>query len=189
MTKGKLAYIIRELSKNEGADTCVCPRSETGVRRNTYYMKIKSSGGSAMSTYMPKAGDITRKWYVIDAADKPLGRVAAAAAHVLRGKHKVTYAPHADCGDHVIIINAEKAVLTGRKLEKKYYRYHTGWFGGLKEVQYKHLMAGNPEKAMMLAIKGMLPNTTVGRTQLTRVRIYRGPEHVHAAQKPEALEM
>lgn len=142
-----------------------------------------------MSTYMPKAGEISRKWYVIDAAEKPLGRVAAAAAHILRGKHKVTFAPHADCGDHVIIINADKAILTGKKLEDKYYRYHTGWFGGLKEVQYKHLMANNPEKAMMLAIKGMLPGSSLGRTQLTRVRIYKGAEHVHAAQKPEAWEL
>ena len=142
-----------------------------------------------MSTYMPKAGDITRKWYVIDAADKPLGRVAAAAAHVLRGKHKVTYAPHADCGDHVIIINAEKAVLTGRKLEKKYYRYHTGYISGLKEIQYKTLMAKNPEKAMMLAVKGMLPDTTLGRQALTRLRVYKGGEHKHAAQKPEAYAL
>ena len=142
-----------------------------------------------MSTYMPKAGEISRKWYVIDAADKPLGRVAAAAAHILRGKHKVTFAPHADCGDHVISINADKAILTGKKLEDKYYRYHTGWFGGLKEVQYKSLMANNPEKAMMLAIKGMLPGSSLGRTQLTRVRIYKGAEHAHAAQQPEVWEL
>ena len=142
-----------------------------------------------MSTYMPKAADISRNWYVIDAAGKTLGHVAAAAAHLLRGKHKVTFAPHADCGDHVIIINADKAVLTGNKLEDKYYRYHTGWFGGLKEVQYKHLMANNPEKAMMLAIKGMLPGSVLGRTQLTRVRIYKGAEHNHAAQKPAVWEL
>jgi len=142
-----------------------------------------------MSTYMPKAADISRNWYVIDAADKTLGRVAAAAAHLLRGKHKVTFAPHADCGDHVIIINADKVVLTGNKLEDKYYRHHTGWIGGLKEVQYKHLMANNPEKAMMLAVKGMLPGSSLGRTQLTRVRIYKGAEHNHAAQKPTAWEL
>ena len=102
-----------------------------------------------MSTTMPKAGE-NRKWYILDAANKPLGRTATVAASILRGKHKVTFAPHADCGDHVIIINAEKAVLTGKKLEQKYYRHHSCWVGGLKEVQYSKLMAENPEKAMML---------------------------------------
>ena len=141
-----------------------------------------------MSTYMPKAADISRNWYVIDAAGKTLGRVAAEAAHLLRGKHKVTFAPHADCGDHVIIINAEKVVLTGNKLEDKYYRYHTGWFGGLKEVQYKTLMANRPELAMELAVKGMLAKNTLGRNALTRLHIYKGAEHKHEAQKPEAVE-
>ena len=139
-----------------------------------------------MSTTMPKAGDISRKWYVIDAAGKPLGRTAATAAHILRGKHKVTFTANNDCGDHVIIINAEKAVLTGKKLDQKKYRHHTGWVGGLKEISYKHLMEENPEKAMMLAIKGMLPDNTVGRASLTRCRVYRGEQHGQAAQKPEA---
>lgn len=139
-----------------------------------------------MSTYMPKAGDISRKWYILDAAGKPLGRTAATAAHILRGKHKPTFAPHADCGDHVIIINAEKAVLTGNKLQKKFYRHHTGYIGGLKEVRYDKLMAQQPEKAMMLAVKGMVPDTTIGRKALTRCRIYRGSEHTNQAQKPEA---
>lgn len=138
-----------------------------------------------MSTTMPKAEEITRKWYILDAANKPLGRTATVAAHILRGKHKVTFAPHADCGDHVIILNAEKAVLTGKKLEKKYYRHHSGWVGGLKETQYSKLMSENPEKAMMLAVKGMLPDTTIGRAALTRCRIFRGSEHTHAAQQPE----
>ena len=142
-----------------------------------------------MSTYMPKAGEITRKWYIIDAADKSLGRVAAQAAVILRGKHKPTFAPHADCGDHVIIINCSKAVLTGKKLEQKYYRWHTGWIGGLKQVQYKDLMAKHPEKAMMYAVKGMLPDNTVGRKSLTRLRVYAGAEHAHEAQKPEKFEM
>ena len=142
-----------------------------------------------MSTYMPKAGEISRKWYVIDAEGKVLGRVATVAATLLRGKHKPTFAPHADCGDHVIIINAGKAVLTGNKLEDKYYRHHTGWVGGLKEVQYKTLMETNPEKAMMLAIKGMLPDNTVGRNSLTRCRIYAGAEHKNAAQQPEVYEI
>ncbi|HHY51978.1 MAG TPA: 50S ribosomal protein L13 [Clostridiales bacterium] len=139
-----------------------------------------------MSTYMPKAGEITRKWYLLDAAGKPLGRTAALAAHILRGKHKPTFAPHADCGDHVVIVNAEKAVLTGKKLEKKFYRHHSGWVGGLKEIRYDDLMRIRPERAMMLAIKGMLPDNAVGRKCLTRVRIYRGAEHQNQAQKPEA---
>ncbi len=142
-----------------------------------------------MSTTMPKAGTITRKWYIIDAAGKPLGRTAATAASLLRGKHKPIFAPHADCGDHVIIINAGKAVLTGRKLDQKYYRHHSGWVGGLKEVRYSDLMATNPEKAMMLAVKGMLPDTTIGRAALKRVRIYKGAEHNNTAQKPEPWKM
>ena len=139
-----------------------------------------------MSTYMPKSGEIDRKWYVIDAAGKPLGRVAAQAAVLLRGKHKPTFAPHVDCGDHVIIINCEKAVLTGKKLEKKFYRHHSGWVGGLKEIRYDHLMRENPEKAMMLAVKGMLPDNTLGRKALTRVRIYKGEQHNNQAQNPTA---
>ena len=137
-----------------------------------------------MSTFMAKASELDRKWYIIDAAGKPLGRVAAAAASILRGKHLPTFTPHVDCGDHVIVINAEKAVLTGKKLTDKYYYRHTGWIGGLKAVQYKILMEKNPEKAMKLAIEGMLPHNTLGRKAATRVRIYRGAEHDHAAQKP-----
>lgn len=142
-----------------------------------------------MSTTMAKPATVERKWYVIDAADKPLGRVAAAAATLLRGKHKVTYTPHVDCGDHVIIINCDKAVLTGNKLEKKYYRYHSGWIGGLKEIQYKTLMANNADKAMMLAVKGMLPGNTTGANQLKRLRVYKGPDHANAAQKPESYTL
>lgn len=138
-----------------------------------------------MSTYMPKAGDITRKWYVIDAAGKPLGKVAVQAAVLLRGKHKPTFAPHADCGDHVIIINAEKAVLTGNKLNQKMYYHHTGYIGNMKEVKYSTLMKTKPEFAAELAVKGMLPDSTLGRTALTRLRVYRGAEHKHEAQKPE----
>lgn len=138
-----------------------------------------------MSTFMPKAENISRKWYIIDAAGKPLGRVAAAAAVLLRGKHKTDFVTHLDCGDHVIVLNAEKAVLTGRKLDEKFYRHHTGYIGGLKEVKYRTLMAEKPEKAIELAIKGMIPSTVIGRTALTRLRVYRGNEHEHAAQKPE----
>lgn len=139
-----------------------------------------------MSTYMPKPDEASRKWYILDAAGKPLGRTAVTAAHILRGKHKPTFAPHVDCGDHVIIINAEKAVLTGQKLQKKFYHYHTGWIGGLKEIRYDTLMAKNPEKAMMLAVQGMMPATALGRKSLTRCRIYRGETHNNQAQKPEA---
>lgn len=142
-----------------------------------------------MSTYMPKADEISRKWYLLDAADKPLGRVAAQAATILRGKHKPTFAPHADCGDHVIIVNCSKAVLTGKKLEQKSLKWHTGWIGGLKEVKYKDLMEKNPEKAMMTAVKGMLPDNTVGRKSLTRLRVYAGAEHANEAQKPEAYNI
>ncbi len=138
-----------------------------------------------MSSTMPKATD-TRKWYVIDAAGVPMGHTAAKAASILRGKHKPTFAPHADCGDFVIIVNAEKAVLTGKKLTQKKYRHHTGWVGHLKETSYEKLMQENPEFAMKLAVKGMLPDTVIGRKALTRVRIFRGAEHNHEAQKPEA---
>ena len=139
-----------------------------------------------MSSYIPKASDVKREWYVLDAADKPLGRTAATAAVLLRGKHKPIFTPSVDCGDHVIIINAEKAVLTGNKAEQKVYRRHTGWNGHLKEVKYSTLMKNNPEKAMMLAVKGMLPDNTLGRAALTRVRIVRGTEHKHKAQQPKA---
>lgn len=138
-----------------------------------------------MSTTMPKAADIDRKWYVIDAAGKPLGRVAAKAAVLLRGKHKPIFTPNMDCGDHVVVINCGQAVLTGKKLEQKFYRRHTGWIGGLKEVRYSKLMQENPEKAMTLAVKGMVPDTTIGRHALTRLRTYAGAEHTHEAQKPQ----
>ena len=141
-----------------------------------------------MSTFLAKPAEVQRKWYVIDASGKPLGREAVKAADLLRGKLKPEFTPNVDCGDHVIIINAEKAVLTGKKLEKKYYRRHTGYIGGLKEVQYKTLMAEKPELAMELAVKGMVPDTTIGRKALTRLRVYKGSEHIHAAQKPEALD-
>ena len=138
-----------------------------------------------MSTYMPKANDIVRKWYVLDAAGKPLGRVATEAATLLRGKHKPTFAPHADCGDHVIVINAEKVVLTGNKLDQKKYFHHTGYVGHMKEVKYSTLMRTKPTFAMEKAIKGMIPDTTIGREALTRLRVYAGADHKHAAQKPE----
>ena len=138
-----------------------------------------------MSTYMPKSGDIVRKWYVLDAAGKPLGRVAAEAAVLLRGKHKHQFAPHTDCGDHVIIINAEKVVLTGNKLDQKMYNHHTGYIGNMKKVKYSTLMRTKPTFVVEKAVKGMIPDTTIGREALTRLRVYAGAEHKHAAQKPE----
>lgn len=140
-----------------------------------------------MSTFMASAQSIQRKWYILDATGKPLGRVAVKAADILRGKTKPDFTPHVDCGDHVIIINADKVVLTGKKLEQKYYRRHTGFIGGLKEVQYKTLMATRPELAMELAVKGMIPDTTIGRNALTRLRVYSGNDHKHEAQQPQAL--
>lgn len=142
-----------------------------------------------MFTFMAKPETVERGWYVIDAAGKPLGRVAAAAATILRGKHRATFTPHVDCGEFVIIVNADKAVLTGKKLVQKYYRRHSGYIGGLKEVQYQQLMATRPELAMELAVKGMLPGTTIGRKALTRLKVYSGENHKHAAQKPVAYEV
>ena len=139
-----------------------------------------------MSTTLAKKETVERKWYVLDAAGKPLGRTAAQAAVLLRGKHKADYTPNVDCGDFVIIINSDQAVLTGNKLTKKYYRHHSGWIGGLKEVQYKTLMANRSDFAMELAVKGMLAKNSLGREQLTRLHIYKGEEHKHQAQKPEA---
>lgn len=138
-----------------------------------------------MSTTMPNAQNISRKWYVIDAAGKPLGRTAAAAADLLRGKHKPIFTPNVDCGDHVIIVNVEKAILTGKKLQQKVHYHHSGWVGGLKEIKYDKLMKENPEKAMLWAVKGMIPDTTIGRNALTRCRVFKGSEHIHAAQSPE----
>ena len=140
-------------------------------------------------TTMPKAAEISRKWYVIDAEGKPLGRVAAQAAALLRGKHKTTFTPHVDCGDFVIIVNCDKAVLTGKKLEKKYLRWHTGWIGHLKEIQYATLMQKNPEKAMQVAVNGMIPDTVIGRNERRRLHVYAGSEHPRAAQKPESYEL
>ena len=142
-----------------------------------------------MSTYMPKAGQVDRKWYVIDAAGKPVGRVAAQAATLLRGKHKPTFAPHVDCGDQVIIINCEKAILTGKKAEQKFYYRHTGYIGHLKAVRYDKLMETKPEFVMQLAVKRMLPDTSIGRAQFLRLRAFAGSEHKHAAQKPETWEL
>ena len=138
-----------------------------------------------MSTFMAKAETVERKWYVLDAAGKPLGRIAATAAILLRGKHKPTFTPNADCGDHVIIINTDKAVLTGNKLQQKMYYHHSGYIGNLKEVKYSTLMKTRSDFAMQLAVKGMIPDTVIGRNALTRLRVYKGADHKHVAQKPQ----
>ena len=141
-----------------------------------------------MSTFLAKPNEVERNWYVIDAAGKSLGRVAAQAATLLRGKNKATFTPNVDCGDHVIIINCKDAVLTGNKLTQKKWQRHTGYIGHLKETRYDTLMATKPTKAMELAVKGMVPDTTIGRKALTRLHIYSSTEYAQVAQKPEKLE-
>jgi len=139
-----------------------------------------------MSTFMANKGNVVRKWYILDAAGVPLGKTAATAATLLRGKHKPEFTPHVDCGDFVIVINAEKAILTGKKMEQKFYRTHSGYVGGLKETKYRLLMQKNPELAMKVAVRGMLPKNIIAKDSLTRLKIFRGAEHKHAAQMPEA---
>ncbi|MCQ2429727.1 MAG: 50S ribosomal protein L13 [Clostridia bacterium] len=141
-----------------------------------------------MSTFMQKPAEVVRKWYVLDAAGKPLGKTAVAAADLLRGKNDPTFTPNVDCGNFVIIINAEKATLSGNKMTDKYYYHHSGYIGGMKKVQYKTLMEKKPEFAMELAVKGMLPDTTPGRKAFTRLKVYAGDAHKHEAQKPETYE-
>ena len=141
------------------------------------------------TTYSPKKAEIESKWYIIDAANKPLGRVATEAAKLLRGKHKPTYTPNIDTGDHVIIINAKDVILTGNKLNQKVYRHHSGYIGGMKETSAKVMLEKSPEKAMMLAVKGMLPHNSLGRQSLKKLRVYAGSEHENAAQKPEVWEV
>ena len=141
------------------------------------------------TTYSIKKSEIESKWYIIDAAGKPLGRVAAEAAKLLRGKHKPTYTPHMDVGDHVIIINCDKVVLTGRKLDQKIYRSHSGYIGGMKEITAKDLLAKNPERMMTHAVVGMLPHTRLGRQMAKKLRVYAGSEHENIAQKPEVWEV
>lgn len=142
-----------------------------------------------MSTTMAKKEAIVRGWYVIDAAGKTLGNVAVAAATVLNGKHRPEYTPHVDCGECVVIINADKVVLTGKKLDQKMYYHHTGYVGGLKAVKYRTLMATRPEMVVELAVKGMLPKNKIGAASFGRLKVYRGAEHEQQAQKPVALEV
>lgn len=141
------------------------------------------------TTYSAKANEVESKWYIIDAANKPLGRVATEAAKLLRGKHKPTYTPNMDMGDHVIILNCKDVILTGNKLNQKVYRHHSGYIGGMKEVPAKVMLEKNPEKAMTLAIKGMLPHTSLGRKMAKKLRVYAGSEHENQAQKPEVWEV
>ena len=141
-----------------------------------------------MSTFMANKANIERKWYILDAAGKPLGKTAVRAADLLRGKGKVTYTPHADCGDNVIIINAGKAVLTGKKAEQKFYRTHSGWVGGLKETPYRILMKEKPEVAMKVAVKGMMPKTVITKDSLKRLHIYADANYEQQAQKPVVLD-
>lgn len=141
-----------------------------------------------MKSYIAKPAEVERKWYVIDAEGQTLGRLSTQVATILRGKHKPTYTPHVDTGDHVIIINAEKVVLTGKKLDQKKFRWHTGYLGGLKERSYRDMMQKQPEKVLMHSVKGMLPKNSLGRQMLKKLRVYAGPEHGHQAQMPEVLK-
>ena len=142
-----------------------------------------------MKTFMQNAETKSSKWYIVDATNMPLGRLASQVAAVLRGKNKPEFTPNQLCGDHVIIINTDKVVLTGNKLEDKYYRYHTGYVGGLKEIQYKTLMQEHSDKAVMQAVKKMLPKTSLGRKQITRLHVYKDANHNHEAQKPETVAL
>ncbi len=142
-----------------------------------------------MSTFMQKKEAVVRKWYILDAAGKPMGRTAVVAANLLRGKNAPEFTPHVDCGNFVIIVNAAEAVLTGNKMEDKYYHHHSGYIGGLKSVQAKTMMATKPERAMELAVKGMLPKNSLGSAAFTRLKVYAGASHKHEAQKPEAYEI
>jgi large subunit ribosomal protein L13 len=142
-----------------------------------------------MKTFMAKAEEVNRKWYIVDAEGKPLGRLASEIAKILRGKNKPTFTPHVDTGDYVIVLNAEKVVLTGKKLDQKIYRHHSLYPGGMKEVKYRTFMAQKPEKAIELAVKGMLPKNTLGRAMYKKLKVYKGAEHDHQAQQPENLEI
>ena len=142
-----------------------------------------------MKSYIAKAQEVEKKWFVVDAAGKPLGRVASQVASILRGKHKPTFTPNVDCGDHVIVINAEKVVLTGKKLDQKFMRKYSGYVGGLNEVPYREVLAKKPELAFEEAVRRMLPSGVLGRKQLKNLVVYRGAEHNHEAQKPEVLEL
>jgi len=160
----------------------------TERKRRYKRLLTEKTGENTMKTYMAHAEDVVRKWYVVDAEGVALGRLASKVAAVLRGKHKPTFTPNVDTGDYVIVVNCDKVMLTGKKAEKKYYRYHTGHIGGLKEIQYKTLLATKADLAVYEAVKGMLPKNSLGRTMIKKLRVYKGAEHNHAAQKPEELK-
>ena len=142
-----------------------------------------------MKSYVAKPGSVESKWYVVDADGQTLGRMASQVAAILRGKKKPVYTPNVDCGDHVIVINADKVVLTGKKLDQKIYRRHSGYVSGMKETPYRRLLATKPELVVYEAVRGMLPHNSLGRTMIKKLRVYKGAEHNHAAQKPEAIEL
>ena len=157
--------------------------------RKNAFLTTKKKEYNIMKTYMANAQTVERKWYVVDATNVPLGRLASKVAAVLRGKNKPTFTPNVDTGDFVIVINSDKAVLTGKKLEEKFYRYHTGYIGGLKEISYRKMMAEKSDLAVYEAVKGMLPKNSLGRSMIKKLRVYKGAEHNHAAQKPEELKL
>ncbi len=152
-------------------------------------MLISNQGGKKMKSYMAKANEVERKWYVVDAEGKTLGRLSSQIATILRGKNKPEYTPHVDTGDFVIVINADKVVLTGKKLDQKVYTYHTGHPGGLREIPFRRMMAEKPEKVVYNAIKGMLPKTRLGRQMVKKLKVYAGADHNHEAQQPVMLEI
>ena len=142
-----------------------------------------------MKTYMAKPAEVDRKWFIIDASGQKLGRLASEIASILRGKHKPTYTPHVDSGDYIIVINADKVQLTGKKLQQKKYRYHTGYPGGLKEIDYQTMLRKRPEKVIEIAVKGMLPHNRLGWKMFKKLKVYRGDQHPHQAQRPEFREL
>jgi len=186
-----LSSIIFRISlRSDGTSpSCLAAYCEKQIRRLAIMAKDLSTMAKNNKSYMAKPGEVESKWYIVDATDMVLGRLASQVATVLKGKNKPEYTPNVDCGDHVIIINCDKVILTGNKLEDKYYRYHTGYVGGLKEIQYKKLMKENPDKAVMKAVKGMLPKNSLGAKMLKKLRVYAGSEHNHSAQCPVELKL
>jgi large subunit ribosomal protein L13 len=150
---------------------------------------IEIEGDVSMRTYMPKAAEIQREWYVVDAAGKTLGRLATRIATILRGKHKPAYTPHLDMGDYIVVVNAEKVVLTGRKRQQKVYYRHSGYMGGLREISFEQMLTEFPERVIRLAVRGMLPHNSLGRQMLKKLKVYAGPDHPHQAQQPKSLEL
>ena len=187
-----MCYIIQKCGVTSAPIIKVLNVFTNAPERHLYTLIIKHysniSGGKLMKTYMASASTIERKWYVVDAADYTLGRLASQVAAVLRGKNKPTYTPFLDCGDNVIVINADKVKVTGKKLDQKVYYSHSDYVGGLKETTLKEMMEKKPEKVIELAVKGMLPKGPLGRQMFTKLHVYAGPDHEQAAQKPEVLK-